>query len=70
MRFEMDLTPEEMDLTPDEKKAISALHRLAKRWPSTLTLLSMGGNLYIVPTEDDEITIFDEIIGIPNGVGR
>ncbi len=41
-------------MTPEERKAVAALKRLAKRWPSTLTLVQHGcrPGLSVVRTED------------------
>ena len=39
-------------LTDDERNAISALRRVSRRWPRTLTLASMGGALVVVSTDD------------------
>ncbi len=40
------------DLTTQEKRAITALQRVASKWPDSLSLFSMSGSLYVVPTED------------------
>lgn len=37
-----------------ERNAIRSLRRLAKRWPRSLTLASMGGALYVIPTFDHD----------------
>lgn len=42
-------------LNDDERKAIAALKRLAARWPRTLTLASMGGGLYVLPTHGHDL---------------
>lgn len=34
-------------------RAIRALHRLAKRWPPTLKLVSMGGGLHVIHGADE-----------------
>ena len=39
------------DLTTEERAAIAALRRLAKRWPASLTLVSMDGGLQVVRTD-------------------
>lgn len=67
------------DCTPEERKAIDALKRLARRWPRTLTLASMGGELVVVKTADDRFLSSDtnerhesvvaDIRGIPNTGG-
>lgn len=41
------------DVTAQEKAAIVALERLAKKWPRTLTLASMGGSLIVVHSNDE-----------------
>lgn len=37
-------------LTDEEAAAIRSLDRLARKWPRSLMLASMGGSLYVVPT--------------------
>jgi hypothetical protein len=65
-------------LSDAERKAIMALHRLAKRWPRTLTLVSMGGNLHVIRTGDPRFgldgwerteSVIQTITGIPNDGG-
>ncbi len=66
-------------LSDTERKAIMSLHRLAKRWPRTLTLASIGGTLYVIRTGDprygsaDNIergeAVIQAILGIPNDGG-
>lgn len=66
-------------LTEFEAKAVLSLQRLAKRWPKTLTLASMGGNLVVVHTNSDEFdygsslerqdAVLADIYGIPNTGG-
>lgn len=66
-------------LTPEEARAIQALHRLAKRWPQTLTLVSMGGSLHVIHGADERFhdpgnlvraeAVLDTIQGIPNDGG-
>jgi hypothetical protein len=59
-------------LTEDEAKAISALKRLARRWPKTLTLFSWSGSLYVMkpsPERTYEEAIVVNINGIPNEGG-
>jgi hypothetical protein len=67
------------ELTPDEVRAIQALERLSKRWPRSLTLMSMGGGLCVKHTGDprfDEAFSVDRagcvlysFVGIPNDGG-
>jgi diaminopimelate decarboxylase len=77
-----ELTPEEANyaaLTEIEHKAIQALQRLAKRWPQTLKLVSMGGGLHVIRNGDPRFgessgvdrgkAVIDSIIGIPNDGG-
>jgi hypothetical protein len=69
----------EPELTPDERRAIASLRRLAARWPRTLTLASMGGDLAIVRTGDPRFlgddsagrqeAIVADVRGIPNTGG-
>jgi hypothetical protein len=67
-------------VTEEEAKAIRALQRLARRWPRTLTLASMGGTLVVFhgadPRWDEsrgtnraEAILFDDFGGIPNDGG-
>lgn len=42
-------------LDDDERRAIASLKRLAKRWPRSLTLASMGGSLYVLPTAHHDL---------------
>jgi hypothetical protein len=58
-------------LTDEERRAITALHRLAKRWPQTLKLFSWSGSLCVMrvgvsPSND---AILTSISGIPNDGG-
>lgn len=66
-------------LTREEVNAVRSLHRLAKRWPRTLTLASMGSSLCVfhtgdprwgadLPSERGE-AVLDDIYGIPNDGG-
>jgi hypothetical protein len=76
-----DIAADENDamLTTDERKAIMALHRLAKRWPKTLTLVSMAGALHVIRTDDERFQHWDTAVraeaviqtfqGIPNDGG-
>lgn len=69
----------EDDLTRDEVLALAALRRLAKRWPKTLMLASMGGSLVVVRTDDERFdsesglerqeAVVEDISGIPNTGG-
>ena len=64
-----------------EEQAIRSLQRLAKKWPQSLTLLSMGGTLSVVHTDDDrwngygngtlerQEAVIADIYGIPNDGG-
>jgi len=66
-------------VTIDEVNAIRSLHRLAKRWPQTLKLVSMGGSLHVVHAADERFhdpfapvrgeAVLDTISGIPNDGG-
>lgn len=66
-------------LTKQEREVIASLKRLAKRWPKTLTLAIMGGDLVVVRTgyprllaadsSDAFDAILDDIEGIPNTGG-
>lgn len=40
------------DLTEEELKALRALDRLARIWPETLTLVSMGGSLHALRSDE------------------
>ena len=67
------------DPTVEEAAAIRSLQRLARRWPRSLTLASMGGSLVVVHTDDDRFdssssldrqdAIITDIHGIPNTGG-
>lgn len=66
-------------VTEEEVRAIQALHRLAKRWPQSLKLVSMGGGLYVIHANDERFNyedntvrveaVLDSIAGIPNDGG-
>jgi hypothetical protein len=43
---------DEDEFTSEELAAIRSLKRLARKWPKTLTLLSMDGCLYVIRTAD------------------
>jgi hypothetical protein len=69
------------DLTPEEAKAIRALQRLARSWPRSLTLISMGGGLHVMHTGDPRFdgdknssaergeVVLETIQGIPSDGG-
>lgn len=67
------------DLTPEEASVVRSLQRLAKRWPRSLTLVSMGGALSVIHTRDRRFdadgcmerqeAILADIDGIPNTGG-
>lgn len=62
-----------------EERAIASLQRLAKRWPRSLTLASMGGSLVVIHTRDERFdadstderqeAVLADINGIPNTGG-
>ena len=66
-------------MTDEELKAIQSLQRLARRWPKSLRLVSMGGDLFVVHTSDSRFldggslerqeSILADIKGIPNTGG-
>lgn len=66
-------------LTNEEAKAIRALERVASHWPQTLKLVSMGGSLHVIHTEDPRYhdllshlrgdAVLKTIFGIPNDGG-
>lgn len=67
------------ELTSPEARAIMALHRLAGRWPKSLTLVSMAGQLYVIRSDDERFhhpyhevraeAVIQHIPGIPNDGG-
>lgn len=69
----------ETRVAPEESAVIRSLQRLARRWPRSLTLASMGGSLVVVHTDDGrfdssssldrQAAIIAEISGIPNTGG-
>lgn len=69
----------ERELTDAEEKAIARLERVAKTWPRSLTLASMGGSLVVIRTDDERFDSFSglerqeavvaDIYGIPNTGG-
>ncbi|XKH58532.1 hypothetical protein LG293_15885 (plasmid) [Citricoccus nitrophenolicus] len=73
------MVSDEPELTDAESKAIRSLQRLAKTWPRSLTVASMGGSLVVVHTNDDRFdsertlerheAILADISGIPNTGG-
>jgi hypothetical protein len=64
-------------LTAEESTTIASLRRLALRWPRTLMLASMDGELVVIRNDDarmdgsaiDQDAIVAEIKGIPNTGG-
>lgn len=66
-------------LTLGEATAIRQLRLLARRWPQTLKLVSMDGNLHVIRTSDPRYglsfgpdrqeAIVADIDGIPNDGG-
>jgi hypothetical protein len=68
-----------IEITPEEDAAIRSLERLAKKWPRSLTLASMGGSLVVYHTDDERMSlpnntqrveaVIASIIGIPNDGG-
>lgn len=66
------------DLTPEEASVVRSLQRLAKRWPQSLTLVSMGDTLSVIHTRDRRYdadgwvhheAVLADIDGIPNTGG-
>lgn len=67
------------ELTDEEERAIAALQRVARRWPQSLTLVSMGGSLSVIRTDDERFdssstaergeAVVVDIYGIPNDGG-
>lgn len=68
---------EDREVTPEERRAIASLLRLAKRWPASLTLASMGGSLHVIPSDHrvdgngglDPDEVLADIDGIPSTGG-
>jgi hypothetical protein len=67
-------------ITEQEARAIRALQLLARRWPRTLTLASMGGRLFVFHTGDPrwgsfhgaeraEAVLAEDFGGIPSDGG-
>lgn len=69
----MSNQPDPAALTVDERRAISALKRLAKKWPRSLLLFTHGGALSIrKPGPDGNYDVDSEVdfvSGIPNDGG-
>ncbi len=42
-----------IELNDEERKAIAALKRVAKKWPSTLWLFSASGTLHVMRNGED-----------------
>ena len=68
MDSDQDKVKQTICLTEDERKAIAALHRLASRWPTTLWLASMSGNLHVMRVGNDGKRVYHPIRG-PNSSG-
>ena len=70
-----------MKLTQEEQAAITALKRLARRWPQSLYLFSASGSLLVVKTDEggglphtpngsvDNAFVVEHVHGIPNDGG-
>jgi|HubBroStandDraft_2_1064218.scaffolds.fasta_scaffold746199_2 hypothetical protein len=66
-------------ITEQEAKAIRALQLLARRWPRSLTIASMGGSLVVFHTGDErwggmraeraEAVLAEDFGGIPSDGG-
>ena len=57
-------------VTKEEQKAIASLKRLAKKWPSSLTLFSHSGSLNVLKNNCGDIPVdIDVIVGIRNDGG-
>lgn len=67
----------EDDLSTSELAAVTALRRIARKWPRTLTLASIDGELVVLPTGRyldptngvSEDAVIASIPGIPNTGG-
>lgn len=68
----------EAELTEDERRTIASLKRLAKKWPCSLILASMDGELVVMHTDGrfdslgsslDRDKVLAEIKGIHNTGG-
>lgn len=76
-----ELADLDIDLTDPELRAIGELQQLAKRWPKSLTLVSMDGGLAVIRTGDPRFdfdggnamerqqSIIAHVYGIPNDGG-
>jgi hypothetical protein len=76
-----DWLMDEDEFTAEELAAIKSLQRLARKWPDTLTLLSMEGCIYVTRTADQDVIATRDgwysdlgvpmlpILGIPNDGG-
>jgi hypothetical protein len=76
-----DLENPDAALSGPELRAIGELQRLARRWPHSLTLVSMDGNLHVIRTGDPRYhsegrdgaqrqeSVIADIDGIPNDGG-
>lgn len=51
-------------LTKDELRAIKALKRMAKKWPSSLWLFAGGGQLWVMRYGDDGDAAMTEFGGV------
>lgn len=80
MMDEDDYEDDPLDaLSADEVRAIASLKRLAKKWPRTLRLASMDGELVVIHADDDRFfsddpleraeAVLEGIHGIPNTGG-
>jgi hypothetical protein len=61
-------------LTGEERNAITALERLARRWPQSLMLFSWSGSLCVIRNgdallDDPGSAVIAQIDGIPNDGG-
>lgn len=66
-------------MSAEEWLAIRALRALARRWPATLTLISVDGGLHVIRTGDPRYghehgsvraeAVIETIEGIPNDGG-
>lgn len=65
-------------MTQHEARAIGQLQRLARQWPKTLKLISMGGSLHVIHAADERYAtegpnrgdaVLATIHGIPNDGG-
>jgi len=57
-------------ITVEERKAITSLERLAKKWPESLQLFSWSGGLCVLKKDETGFPCYIEAIeGIPNDGG-